>query len=179
MSRADSGAGAGAPGGRSSRRRFIQAGLLFSLAASLGWQLWPRRPAPRLSDFVPGALGDAEFDTMTRVFVHLLGDVRKGRIAAEEMDRFLGAAGRDQVPDLSLALTILEVFPGGLGSPTRFSRLPAAEQALVLSAWARSGSGIRRQIHKGLRQAARFVWFGREESWAELGYEGPWVERGD
>ena len=123
----------------------------------------------------PMALPEGRFATLVAAFEVFLGDKRAATLAAEELDRFLGGGGREQLPDLSLALGLLELVPGGLFATRRFSTLPVEEAAEVLDAWATSRIGVRRQIHMALRKSARFLWYDRPETWGALGYDGPQV----
>jgi hypothetical protein len=148
----------------------------FSLLA-LAWQWLPRRPLAGGPVEPSSSLSTSQYATLRKAAAALLGDARRGDIAADGLDRFLAGAGYQQAADLGLALTVLDLFPYGFLRPARFARLTDTEAAAVLTSWSRSGSAIRRQIGKALREAVRFTWFGREETWAEMGYDGPWVPR--
>jgi len=94
-------------------------------------------------------------------------------VTARELDGYFATTGAEIAPDFALALTVLEFGHGG----RRFSRLDKDAAADVLDAWARSTAGVRRQIAKAVRDAARFTWFSREETWGAFGYDGTWVDR--
>ncbi len=159
-----------------SRRRFLSTGALFGVAATLTWQLWGRRPLQADPRHAPQGLAPAGYATLVAAFDILLDSPRAGARAAKELDAFLATDGADQVAELSLALTLLEMAPGGLLDVRRFSALPRDEARDLLESWATSPVGVRRQIHSALRKAARFIWFDRPEAWGDLGYDGPWVK---
>lgn len=160
-----------------SRRRFIQGGLLFGAAAFGLWHAWGRRP---LGDdpTVAAARGltPGQFRTLDAAFVELLEDGAAGRAAALVLDGFL-AGDPDQAAQMGLALTILELAPGGPLRGRRFCRMSRAQRADVLRGWQRSRVGVRRQVHQALRQAARFIHFSQPEQWPAMGYDGPWIDR--
>ncbi len=158
-----------------SRRRFLQTGALFGAASVLGWQVWGRRPAT-FDVPAPRALPVARFATLITAFDVFLGDRDAAEAAAVELDLFLSGDGADQVAELSLALGLLEFAPGGFFDTRRFSALDRDAAAAVLEPWATSSLAVRRQIHSALRKAARFIWFNRPETWAQLDYDGPWVK---
>ena len=159
---------------RPSRRRFL-AGGLFGLAAVGLWQFWGRR---RLAGPPPtaAALTPAQLRTLEAAFVELLDSPADGRRAAADLDAFL-ADDPEQAALMGLALTLLEHAPAGPLRARRFCRLDREGRAAVLLAWQDSRLGVRRQVHSSLRQAARFIHFARPETWADMGYDGPWVGR--
>ena len=162
-----------------SRRDFLKFGAAFSAVAVVGWQVWGRRP--RAVDVEGGvgrrALTAPQFATLAAACAAFLEDPAAGRAAALGIDGYLADAGRDQAPDMALALTVLEMLPGGPARPTRFSRLAPDAQFAVLRSWERSGWVVRRQIAAALRKGARFTHFCRPDTWDAMGYEGPWVGR--
>ncbi len=97
---------------------------------------------------------------------------------ADGIDTFL--AGSDPIlgGQLRLALGVLE-HAGGAGplSFARFSRLPVERRREVLEGWRTSALGPKRQIADAVRRVALFAWYTRSETWAALGYDGPWVGR--
>jgi hypothetical protein len=91
---------------------------------------------------------------------------------AEDIDRFLAAGDPVVAGQLALALRVLE---HGCGL-VRFSRLDRAARVAVLEGWRSSALGTRRQIADALRRVALFSWYARPETWAAIGYDGPWVK---
>jgi len=162
-----------------SRRRFLQAGVVFGAAATVLWQVGGRTLGESTTEYryKPVALSPAAFGALVAACRELLDDELAGFRTAESLDSYLGGTGLGAAKEMNLALTVLEYAPGGLLAATRFSRLPRADAAQVLRDWSRSGLGVRRQIHSALRQAARFIWFDRPEVWDAMGYDGPWVGR--
>lgn len=157
-----------------SRRRFLKTGALFGVAATVGWQVWGRRPAARDVPS-PRALASGRFATLVVAFDVLLADREAAEAAALELDSFLAGDGADQLAELSLALTLVEFAPGGFFDTRRLSALDRDAAAAVLEPWASSSLAVRRQIHSALRKASRFIWFNRPQTWDLLDYDGPWV----
>jgi len=157
-----------------SRRRFIQGGLLFGAASFVAWHGFGRRPMGGDPPGSPVGLKDEQFRTLVSAFVELLDDEDAGLAAAAEIDAFL-AGDPAQAAQMGMALTLLEMAPGGPLRPRRFSRLDRAGRRAALDSWQTSGWGTKRQIHKALREAARFVHFSQPETWVLFGYDGPWV----
>ena len=161
-----------------SRRRFLIFGGALGAAAFVAWQIQGRVRAPGpVGSHTPSAFSGWQFATLVMACRVALDDVDAGLTTAIDLDGYFSGAGADQAADLALALGVLEFAPGVL-RPLRFSRLSLEEASSVLQDWERSSLGVRRQIAKALRDAARFTWFAREESWDALGYEGTWLEGG-
>ena len=79
---------------------------------------------------------------------------------------------------LSAALRLIEYTgPAGTGRLGRFSRLEREARTEVLRRWADSPLPEQRQAITALRTLAGFAVYGREETWAEVGYDGPWLGR--
>ena len=159
-----------------SRRRFLVLGGALGTAAFIAWQIQGRLPSGKqVGEYRPAAFRPWQFLTLIQACRVSLDDEEAGLGAAEDLDRYFAGPGADQVPDLALALGVLEFLPAGL-RPRRFSKLSLSEAASVLEGWELSGLAVRRQIARALRDAARFTWFAREETWAQLAYEGTWLE---
>jgi hypothetical protein len=157
------------------RRRFLVLGGALGTAAFLAWQVQGRLSSGgTVGAYRPVAFRPWQFLTLIQACRVSLDDEDAGLGAAQDLDRYFAGAGSDQVPDLALALGVLEFLPAGL-RPRRFSKLSLPAAAEVLEAWELSSLGVRRQIARALRDAARFTWFSREETWDQLGYEGTWV----
>ncbi len=160
-----------------SRRRFLVLGGALGATALLAWQIQGRMPRAALPGaHQPLAFRPWQFLTLVQACTVALDDPIAGLGTAKDLDAYFAGAGADQAADLAMALGVLEFAPAGLFQPRRFSRLTVPEADAVLAAWERSGLGVRRQIAKALRDAARFTWFAREETWSQLSYEGPWLE---
>jgi choline dehydrogenase-like flavoprotein len=86
----------------------------------------------------------------------------------------LPAADRRAVGAL---LHALEVAPLVSRRPSRFSALPRDRAEDFLKGWADSRVPQQRQGVAALRALALLAHYAREESWAEIGYQGPWLGR--
>lgn len=154
------------------RRLLLGGGALFAG----GWllaQAWGHRPMGALpSPF----LGSSARRTLERALEVLLPDDAPVAEIALDVDRFLADGDPVVAHQLRLALGVLE-HTAGLPGFARFSRLDRGSRAAVLEAWRRSALGPRRQIADALRRVALFSWYARPESWAAIGYDGPWVGR--
>ncbi len=159
-----------------SRRRFLVLGGALGTAAFIAWQIQGRLPSGRtVGAYRPTAFRPWQFLTLIQACRVSLDDEEAGLGAAQDLDRYFSGPGADQVPDLALALGVLEFLPAGM-RPRRFSSLSLPEAAAVLEDWELSSLAVRRQIARALRDAARFTWFAREEAWGQLDYEGTWLE---
>jgi hypothetical protein len=139
--------------------------------AVVGWQLWGKG---RGGGGPPGKAFPAwQMSALERACAASLEDDEAARVTAEALDLHFATTGALVAPDFALALAVLEFGRAG----RRFSRLSTEEAAAELDAWARSGVAVRRQIARAVRDAARFTWFSREETWAAFDYDGPWVGR--
>ena|SRR5687768_1523917 len=150
------------------RRQLLGGGALlvggFALAVA-----WGHRPLGRGggSPF----LGSSARGTLEAALDALLPDGAPVQAVAEDVDRFLAAGDPVVGGQLGLALAVLE---HGCGL-RRFSRLDRAARTAVLEGWRVSSFGPRRQIADALRRVAMFSWYSRPETWAAIGYDGPWV----
>lgn len=57
----------------------------------------------------------------------------------------------------------------------RFTRLSPEEQDAYLEGWMRSTLGARRVIFRALKTLAAFGYYGQDEAWEAIGYDGPWL----
>lgn len=146
---------------------------LAAVAATAGWQVWGKGFGDGPHGETPRAFAPWQLATLERACAAALDDDEAGVVTARELDTHFATTGADVAPDFALALTVMEFGHAG----RRFSRLDTDSAAEVLDAWARSTVGVRRQIARAVRDAARFTWFSREETWADFGYDGTWVDR--
>jgi choline dehydrogenase-like flavoprotein len=65
------------------------------------------------------------------------------------------------------------------GSPHRFTRMPSEKQEAYLRGWAESRIELRRQGIASLKALIMIAYYGREEAWDAVGYDGPWLGRVD
>lgn|GEM_PF-5369212 len=153
------------------RRQILKWTGLGGVAAAVGWQVWGKGtggPAASSSAFAPWQMA-----TLRAACAAALADEAAGIATAQDLDTHFAGVGAQVAPDFALALAVMEFGHAG----RRFSRLSLDEAGDVLDDWARSRVGVRRQIARAVRDAARFTWFSREETWAALDYDGPWVGR--
>jgi choline dehydrogenase-like flavoprotein len=64
------------------------------------------------------------------------------------------------------------------GKPRRFTRLRAAEQDEVLTAWEGSRIGARRTVFQALRRLILSTYYSHPQSYPDIGYRGPLHSRG-
>lgn len=72
----------------------------------------------------------------------------------------------DDVPLLSFSLT-------------PFSALGEGDRLKTLEGWGHSWLALKRRGFQGLKKIAASAFYGKSETWHEIGYEGPWVGRID
>ena len=63
--------------------------------------------------------------------------------------------------------------------PRRFTRLSPAEQDAYLRGWMESTLGARRVIFRALKTLAALGYYAQTSSFADVGYDGPWLGRVD
>jgi hypothetical protein len=152
--------------------------LVSAGSLGLGWllgQAWGHRP---LQGQPGAALGEGALATLIAALEVLLPEGAPAAQVAADIDAFLADSDPILAEDLSVALLVLE-HAGGAGPVAfqRFSRLSRAERTEVLQRWQRSSLLTKRRIADALRRTAAFSWYARPESWASIGYDGPWVGR--
>lgn len=97
--------------------------------------------------------------------------------AADRIARWL-PSGRRRM--LGVFLALLEFGgPGLRRRRARFSNLPRAEAADLLADWLEARQPSLRRGVAGLKALAGLAYYGDESSWAEIGYDGPWLGRLD
>ncbi len=80
---------------------------------------------------------------------------------------------------LRLLLRTLEAGPLLSRRPRLFSQLPREEAEAYLRTWAESRLAARRRGIAALRALAMLAYYGRDQAWKEVGYDGPWLGRRD
>ena len=78
--------------------------------------------------------------------------------------------------DINSALTLLEHAPLALGFGSRLSRLPVAERAEALDAMLKHKVRLVVAAASGIRQMVYVFYYARPETWAAIGYSGPYVQ---
>ena len=152
-----------------SRRRILGGGLflVFGTAATL---LVGHRP---LSALDSPCLGSGPRRTLEAALEVLLADPERAASLADGVDNFLASDDPVAASQLRMALGLLEHVGGGWG---RFSRLDASAREAVLQRWEASRISTLRQVFQALRRLAAFSGYSDPRSWAEIGYEGTWLE---
>ena len=77
--------------------------------------------------------------------------------------------------DLRAVIQLVEHAPPLFGHYSRFSRLPVQEREAVFAEMMTSGHDVLVQATVALKQMAHLFYYGRKETWAGIGYDGPWV----
>lgn len=155
------------------RRAVLGGGVLLAL----GWttaQVVGRRPLRGPSG---PALGSSARITLTAVLEVLIPDPAMAGTVADDVDRAL-ALDPVGATQLTMALSALDHL-GGAGPFTfqRFSSHSVAQREAILQSWAGSRLAFKRQVFAAMRRLAAFAWYARPDSWAAIGYDGPWVQR--
>lgn len=155
-----------------SRRWFLGGGLLLVGGTLLAHAVGHRPMDERPSVF----LGSSGRGTLEAVLEALLPDGAPVTEVADGVDGFLAQGDPIQGGQLRLALLVLE-HTGGAGwfGFSRFSRRSLDERRRILEDWRSSSLQTRRQIADAMRRVALFSWYTREQTWAAIGYDGPWV----
>lgn len=156
------------------RRGFLGGGALLALGWAAAFAIGHRPLGAGPSPF----LGAAARRTLVCAFEAVLPTLEDAEIAADGVDGFLGQGDPVPAGQLWMALVLLE-HTGGFGplQPRRFSRLTLDERRAVLGSWQTSAVGLRRQVFAAVRKAATFAHYSRPDTWAAIGYDGPWVRR--
>lgn len=98
---------------------------------------------------------------------------------AQKADAVLAQVRKEMGQDFKLLLIVLEYGTLLLGGRwKRFTRMNETEQDTYLAGWERSSMPFKRLGFQVLRRTALAVYYGSKESWARIGYRGPWLTRG-
>lgn len=93
---------------------------------------------------------------------------------ARLFDGFLADEPQQNIKDLQMALTLVElgpmIFEGRLAT---FSNLEPEEQLIHWKSWMTSDNATRRQVSLAFRKFISVVFFDQEEVWPHIGYPGP------
>jgi hypothetical protein len=167
---------------RVSRRRLIQVGLGGSIVLALGGGVlsWATRGYRLLPGEAAIGLGEKELCVARAVVEALLpgGDGFPSGVALgihQRIDEEAWAADDETRRDLSAALVVLEHAPPLIGVFGRLSTLTALERASALQAMMRHAWDVVAQSALAIRQLCLIFYFCRDETWAPIGYEGPWL----
>jgi hypothetical protein len=93
----------------------------------------------------------------------------------QRIDEELWSMSPELREDLRSAISALEYWPVLSGRGSRLSTLPPAARAEVLDALAVGGPRPVAQAAGALKQMCHLFYYASPETWAALGYDGPWV----
>ncbi|HUG39295.1 MAG TPA: GMC family oxidoreductase N-terminal domain-containing protein [Longimicrobiales bacterium] len=124
-------------------------------------------------------LSDRERRIFTAVAETVAG-AAAGPGVADAIDPFVRRMPASDRRLLGALLAGLEyAAPAALARLRRFSDLDPARREAWLRSWAASAVPLRRQGAAALRALGALAYYGREEAWADVGYDGPWLGRVD
>ncbi|MEB2284353.1 MAG: hypothetical protein B6D46_04640 [Polyangiaceae bacterium UTPRO1] len=161
------------------RRRLLQTGfggvLLLAFGAVLPSGCARYSPVERSLRF----LTRKEFAVVTQAGVRILGLPDSAR---ESLGGSIDGLLVDLPPtSQSQARLMLRVVEHGTIlfdlKPRRFTRLTPVEQDAYLRGWMESTLGARRVIFRALKALAALGYYAQTASFAEIGYDGPWIGR--
>jgi hypothetical protein len=162
------------------RRRLLASGLAAVGVAVAGgaWVARQVRDAPPTDGL--RVLDAARFRTLTLLAAAHLPHGGAIEAGATDLglpalfDAFLVEEPEENVRDLKLALTLVELGPVLFDGGTRtFSHLSDDERAAHWASWPVSGLLLRRQASAAFRKFFGLVYFDHPAVWPAIGYEGP------
>ena len=115
-----------------------------------------------------------------RVVPHAYDDGAGSLDLVARIEARLADAPPDRVRDVELALTILGSRATALlfsGTVTPFPRMLAARQDALLARWSTSRVAVARIVYQGVRRLVLAVYYSQPESFADIGYLGPFHQR--
>ena len=159
-----------------SRRKFLMWNLL-GVGGILGgttfWSYMSRRypePLPGLGNYA----GSVLFSFCEAILPE--SDVRKGvRRALRRLDEELFFVEESIRSDFNSALILLDLLPLKYGYFSRFGGLSPEVRRDFLKELTDTESDLERTAYSSLRMAVFMIYYGQEETWSEIGYEGPYT----
>ncbi|MBI2568847.1 MAG: hypothetical protein HYV63_17650 [Candidatus Schekmanbacteria bacterium] len=126
----------------------------------------------------PQALSRRAFKVLAAVAAVLVGDLDAAAAArvARRIDAELTCHGdwlRRDVTDALLLIEYLAVVTRGRA----FSRLAAEDRRTRLLAMSTSRFALSRAAFQGIKVLVCFFYYTCDETWPQIGYDGPWVAR--
>ena len=101
-----------------------------------------------------------------------------GPDVADAIDPFIRRMPRSDRRLLGVLLATMEhAAPAALLRLRRFSDLDPVRRESWIRSWADSAIPLRRQAAAALKALGALAFYGREEAWPEVGYDGPWLGR--
>jgi hypothetical protein len=168
------------------RRRLLKGGLggalLLAGGGLLGWRIFERGYGPFItSGEVPIALSVKEF-AIVKALVRAILPAEAGFPSGESLgvpqriDEEVWAAAPALRSDLKAGVQILEHATALHGFPSRFTRLPAADQRVYLEKLLAGSNNTLCLIALALKEMAHLFYYGNEAVWRHIGYDGPLVK---
>lgn len=96
---------------------------------------------------------------------------------AERLATLFEEGGEELLETARAGLQLLEHGPVS-SDLSRFSRASQEQRLSILRAWADSRVPVKRLVASSLRRAVMFTAYSTPETWAVLGYDGPWIQPG-
>jgi hypothetical protein len=125
---------------------------------------------------------DAKHLAIVRAIVETLapadGDLPSGVSLGvhQRIDEELWSVPDEVREDLRAAIALIEHLPPLFGSWGRFTRLPRAEREAYYERLLQAGPRPVVQAAVALKQMCTFFYYNCPETWAAIGYDGPWVQ---
>ena len=94
-----------------------------------------------------------------------------------DVDEQLWAALPALRAELMSAILLVEYVPPVLGYWGKFSTLTDADRVRVFEAMLRSKRDVLAQVAVGLKQILSIIYYAKPETWAVIGYDGPWIKQ--
>jgi hypothetical protein len=162
--------------GRRSMLRGSASGILLLALGGLmpsGCRGYPPPPVP-LRFF-----SDEEYAIFQAVARAILGLEEKSQFeVAVEVDRLASHMSGSVKRDIHWMLRIFEHGTHLFDlKGRRFTRLSRGDQEQYLRGWMQSSLGARRMVFRALKLLAALGYYGLPETWATIGYGGPWLGR--
>jgi len=102
-----------------------------------------------------------------------------GMDLALRIDAVLLGVRKEVIPELKLLLLVLEYGTPLLGFRFKWFRsMSASEKDKYLLSWERSRIPFKRMGFQALKRAALAAFYGSKESWTDMNYRGPWLDKG-
>ncbi|RME04122.1 MAG: hypothetical protein D6812_04545 [Deltaproteobacteria bacterium] len=165
-----------------SRRTFLRRTLLGSVALSLAPLIPERAAATLVHRDESGFFSPQEATVLAgiaRAFIpsdteEIPDPVELGVV--ERIGRLLSRAHPENQDQFRLLLHLFERLPLLFaGTFTPFSAMPAAQKRAYLAGWGESRLAFRRMAFQALKNLVMLTYYSRDEVWATIGYDGPWV----
>ncbi len=103
----------------------------------------------------------------------------QGLDLAQRIDSALAPASRKFGQDLKRLLFVFEYGAPLLGFTLKqFTQMSPEEKDRYLSGWERSHLSFKRMGFQALKRLALAAFYGSDESWNVIGYQGPWLNKG-